>query len=165
MRAVSVAGVNPTEPLASIDAKWAVAMPCSCRSLFAIRNSQIRGSLLGWCARSRSEREITRGWANGRRRTAHSELRTANSDCQTATSEDSLPRIRQPSLESVDTLAPPVGTAFAHCTRGMRRHHEAVTSAILPALSMLIPAAGVLWARWLSIRATTAPTQKAKGDS
>jgi hypothetical protein len=68
-------------------------------------------------------------------------------------------------LAPVETFASVVGTAFAHSALSMRRHHEALTAAILPAISMLIPAAGVLWTRWLSIRASSTPPEKAKSDS
>ena len=46
----------------------------------------------------------------------------------------------------------------------MRAHHEAQTAqTILPALSMLIPVAGVLWARVISLRPPGGRPEKAKG--
>jgi hypothetical protein len=48
----------------------------------------------------------------------------------------------------------------------MRRHHEAQTAlAIVPALSMLIPVAGVLWARVISLRPGGSRPEKAKGPT
>jgi hypothetical protein len=46
----------------------------------------------------------------------------------------------------------------------MRRHHEGVTSAIVPAIAMLVPVAGVIWARLISIRGTPPPPPSTKGD-
>jgi hypothetical protein len=45
----------------------------------------------------------------------------------------------------------------------MRRHHEGAAT-IVPALVMLLPVAGVLWARLISIRGTSPPPQTEKGD-
>jgi hypothetical protein len=41
----------------------------------------------------------------------------------------------------------------------MRRHHEAA-SAIVTALAMVIPVAGGLWARLVSLRASETPPEK-----
>ena len=43
----------------------------------------------------------------------------------------------------------------------MRSHHEAATSAIVSALAMVIPVAGALWARAISLRPTASPAKKA----
>jgi hypothetical protein len=51
------------------------------------------------------------------------------------------------------------GTAFAlPCV--MRRHHEAATNAIVSALAMVIPVAGGLWARLVTLRKTAPPSEK-----
>jgi hypothetical protein len=48
----------------------------------------------------------------------------------------------------------------------MRTHHEAQTAqAILPALSMLVPVAGVLWARVISLRPACGRPEKAKAGN
>ncbi|HEX4913176.1 MAG TPA: hypothetical protein VFV51_04420 [Vicinamibacterales bacterium] len=41
----------------------------------------------------------------------------------------------------------------------MRRHHEAAASAIVSALAMVIPVAGVLWARALSLQRGAPPVK------
>ncbi|HET9703169.1 MAG TPA: hypothetical protein VFP85_03985 [Vicinamibacterales bacterium] len=46
----------------------------------------------------------------------------------------------------------------------MRRHHESVTSAIVPALAMLVPTAGVIVARLISILGAPPPPPSTKGD-
>jgi hypothetical protein len=51
------------------------------------------------------------------------------------------------------------GTRFAVCGL-MRRHHEATTTTIVSALAMVIPVAGGLWARVISLRKTAAPSEK-----
>jgi hypothetical protein len=42
----------------------------------------------------------------------------------------------------------------------MRRHHDATASAIVSALAMVIPVAGGLWARLVSLRAAKTPPEK-----
>jgi hypothetical protein len=42
----------------------------------------------------------------------------------------------------------------------MRSHHEAATSAIVSALAMVIPVAGALWARAVSLQRTTPPAKQ-----
>jgi hypothetical protein len=42
----------------------------------------------------------------------------------------------------------------------MRAHHEAATSAIVSALAMVIPVAGALWARALSLQRGAPPAKK-----
>jgi hypothetical protein len=39
----------------------------------------------------------------------------------------------------------------------MRRHHEAAAAAIVSALAMVIPVAGALWARAVSLQRTPPP--------
>lgn len=47
----------------------------------------------------------------------------------------------------------------------MQRHHEAQTAAaLLPTLAMLIPAAGVLWARVVALRGSDKRAEKAEGS-
>jgi hypothetical protein len=46
----------------------------------------------------------------------------------------------------------------------MRQHHESVTAAIVPAIAMLVPMAGVIIARLISIRGTPPPPPYTKGD-
>lgn len=41
----------------------------------------------------------------------------------------------------------------------VRRHHEAAASAIVSALAMVIPVAGVLWARALSLQRGAPPVK------
>jgi len=42
----------------------------------------------------------------------------------------------------------------------MRRHHEAAASAIVSAVVMVLPVAGGLWARLVSLRAAQTPPKK-----
>jgi hypothetical protein len=42
----------------------------------------------------------------------------------------------------------------------MRRHHEAATTAIVEAIAMVIPVAGGLWARLITLRKTAPPPEK-----
>ena len=46
------------------------------------------------------------------------------------------------------------------CRVIVRRHHEAAATALVSALAMVIPVAGGLWARLVSIRAGTQPPEK-----
>jgi hypothetical protein len=43
----------------------------------------------------------------------------------------------------------------------MRGHHEAAASAIVSALAMVIPVAGALWARAMSLQPHAPPAKKA----
>jgi hypothetical protein len=44
----------------------------------------------------------------------------------------------------------------------MRRHHEAAASAIVSALTMVIPVAGGLWARLVTLRKIAPPPEKSE---
>jgi hypothetical protein len=46
----------------------------------------------------------------------------------------------------------------------MRSHHEATTSAIVSALAMVIPVAGVLWARAISLKPTAPAAKPSRED-
>jgi hypothetical protein len=46
----------------------------------------------------------------------------------------------------------------------MRSHHEAATSVIVSALAMVIPVAGALWARAVSLRRPASPAKPSRED-
>jgi hypothetical protein len=57
-----------------------------------------------------------------------------------------------------------MGTPFSVAAR-MRSHHEAATSAIVSALAMVIPVAGALWARAISLQRTTPPAKPCREEA